>query len=94
VTGAERGLIEKIAAIGITEIVAIKANGSISRGSGHEGIIVAVEKINLLPRFARGSMSPAPAFASAFATKPLTFRSDAGPFMHEPVARHTDPSTR
>src|SRR5258706_5691815 len=49
VTGSERGLIEKIAAIGITKIVAIKVGGSIGRGSGHEGIIGAVEKINLLP---------------------------------------------
>jgi hypothetical protein len=49
VTGAERRLIEKIAAIGITEVVAIKLGGSVSRGFGHKGIIVAVEKIDLLP---------------------------------------------
>src|SRR5947207_2940296 len=36
-------------------------------------------------------MSPAAALASAFAMKSLTFRSDAGPFMHEPVARQTGP---
>ena len=92
VTRAERGLIEKIAGIGITEIVAIKVGGSISYGFGYKGIIVAVEKINLLSaEVLRGSMSPAAAFASALAMNALTFRSDVGPFMHEPVARQTGP---
>ncbi len=49
VTSAERCLIEKIAAIGITEIVAIKVGGSVSHGFGHNGIIVAVKKIDFLP---------------------------------------------